>query len=754
MSMLKTAFSSRSVEPFYTGGKVSLANDGNTLATTFNEDVIITDLSTGEQLHKIEGDGSLVTTLEISPDGQYVCICSQSLQLRIYDLSQNNNCKLLKKVKAHESPILVMTIDPTSSLVATGGAEGAVKVWDIKGGYVTHNFRGHGGIISALKFWNSGTQWKLASGSDDYKVRVWDLVKSKCLFTLDSHVSIIRGLDWNEDGTVLISGGRDKIVSIWDTTKGKLKATLPVLESVETVGLFNGFIYTGGESGEVKLWNIQQASLEKQSNHRLIETTEEVSVLDIMKNNDKLFTILTDQTILILDSDLNVERRIAGTHGEIIDLCYLEDDKLAIATNSPEVRIINTKNMLDCQVLSGHKDIVIAIDRSVDGQWLVTAGKDKIAKLWHLEQNEFKEYQTFRGHAGAIGAVALPKGPPTEKIPKFVVTGSQDLTVKLWNVKTGQAVYTRKAHDKDINAIDVSPDDRWFATASQDRNVKIWDVDSGESIGMLKGHRRGVWTVKFNHFDKLIATGSGDKTVKIWNLNDYQCNKTMEGHANSVLKVGWISNGTQLASTSGDGLVKIWDVKTGECNCTLDNHEDKVWSLATKDDDKGFASGGGDSVITIWTDVTEQVQKENDEKEAKQVEQEQELDNLVREGRWKEAVLLALELDHPYRLLKVCEKVGDDMNQVVEEMDMQQINKLLSRVKDWNTTAKTSYTAQRVLNAVLVTKSVDEMVKLKGVVKLIEAILPYSERHYKRVDELLEQSYTLDYLLNEMNILQ
>ena len=83
-------------------------------------------------------------------------------------------------LKAHESPIIVMAIDQTSSLVATGSADGIIKIWDIEGGFCTHNFHGHGGVISALKFYKQGqNNWKLVSGSGDCNIRIWDLLKRR-----------------------------------------------------------------------------------------------------------------------------------------------------------------------------------------------------------------------------------------------------------------------------------------------------------------------------------------------------------------------------------------------------------------------------------------------------------------------------------------------------------------------------------------------------------------------------------------------
>lgn len=795
---LKTSFRPTAVEPFFNGGKVSVSQDGSLMATTFDDKVFLTDLATGKQVAQIEGDGETITTMELSPDGAYLVTCSRSLQMKTYRVPSG---ELVRTVKAHESPVIVMTIDPTSSLVATGGAEGAVKVWDLEGGYTTHNFRGHGGIISAVRFWGrQGTNdWKLASGSDDCKVRVWDLVKSKCLAVLDSHVSVVRGLDFSADGQTLISGGRDRVINVWDMSNSKrisLRTTVPVFESLETVGYFKPgvfsdykdsteqLVFVGGENGCTTVWDISRGTKVTSCVHRE-DTAEETGVSDIIYKPDAglLLSVLTDQTLVQLSlesvENFKILRRIGGHHGEIIDCTYVGENEthLAIATNSPEVRILKWGS-LDHGVLAGHKDIVIAIDRSIDGRWLATAGKDKIAMLWDLQPlldgvGDAVCHSVFTGHADSIGAIALPRAPSSRSAnepPEFLITGSQDLTVKRWAIprnagEPGKAVYTRKGHDKDINAIDVSPDNRMFATASQDRTVKVWDLESGESIGVLRGHKRGVWTVKFSQYDKIIATGSGDKSIKLWSLADFSCTKTFEGHTNSVLKVAFVTKGQQIVSAGGDGLVKVWETKgDGECTCTLDNHEDKVWSLAGREDETGFVSGGGDGVITFWEDVSEEERLREAESRAEQVEQEQALDNYVFNKDWKNAIVLALSLDQPYRLLKLFMEVSNNNREAnsitgllavdlaIGDLDQDMIERLLKRVRDWNTNGRTSGIAQTVLHVILCHHSVDWLSNIPGLIKLIDGLVPYSERHLGRMEELVEESFTIDYALKQMSI--
>lgn len=215
--------------------------------------------------------------------------------MRIYSLSPTHKESaahvkpaLLRSVKAHTAPVIVAETDPTGTLLATGGADGLVKVWDIKGGFVTHNLRGHGGVISAMKFYRpenvvrherGGRKsskvtadsevigWRLATGADDAIVRVWDLETSKCIAALESHVSVVRGLDWSRDGRTLVSGSRDQVICVWDAKGLKLKGTIPVLEELETVGILptgtvnlegveGQVLYMGGRKNRIRLWDL------------------------------------------------------------------------------------------------------------------------------------------------------------------------------------------------------------------------------------------------------------------------------------------------------------------------------------------------------------------------------------------------------------------------------------------------------------------------------------------------------------------
>jgi U3 small nucleolar RNA-associated protein 13 len=679
-------------------------------------------------------------------------------------------------------------------------------------------------------------EYRLASGAEDGKIRIWDLHKKKSAAVLDSHVSVVRSLDFSLAQNTLVSGSRDKTLIMWDARTWKIRRTIAALEGIESAGFIsNGqLMYSGGENGCVRLWAVGSGAELTREQPTGLETDAIVDVL-YYQSLPYLISVHADQILkyhslkpvesLVVEEKMDplpVFRRVSGTHDEVIDLAYVGSDKslLALNTNSEDVRIVTLDSTdadsseegkyfgADVALLKGHEDIIICLDVDWSGHWLATGAKDNTARLWRIdpENDSYTCHAVLTGHAESLGAIALPHTAPPEGSqtradplshpPQFVVTGSQDRTVKRWDISKDvsgkvRAKYTRKAHEKDINAIDVDPSGALFASASQDRTVKIYSVAEGEAIGVLRGHKRGVWTVKFAPKESqvpgsptkgLIATGSGDKTVKIWSLSDYSCLLTLEGHSNSVLKLAWIpyrpidtrdKRGPQLASAAGDGLVKVWDTVSGEAMSTLDNHTDRVWALTAHPTSGTLISGGGDSVITFWQDTTSSTLEAATSAESERVELDQKLQNFTYAGNYREAIVLAIQMDQPGRLFSLFKTVVETeqpetgsltgltaVDEVLAHLSDEQLYKLLIRLRDWNTNVRSAPVAQKILWTLVKSYPASRFAGLrpkgkvgaKGSLKdVLGAIKAYSERHYKRVEELVDESYLLDFTLREMD---
>lgn len=884
---LKTTFDvKRVLRPIFTGGSVSIDNDARILATTVGEDAILTEPATGKHLGQIEGDGEQISTLTLTPSGSHLIICSRSLSMRIYSLKRSSDDDtlvptLLRSLKPHGTPVLILAVDRTSTLLATGGTDGAIKVWDIVGGFVTHTFRGPSVLVSALHFFevagrskdvppnrkgkkgsraqddpeddDDDTQTKnfrLVSGSQDGKVRVWDLHKRSCIANLDSHVSDVQALDYSPAQHTIVSASRDKTIIWWDAKSWKIRKVVPCLELVEAAGFVEDgdLTWSAGANGCLRIWDTDTGR--EVSGKQQAKSEEEAFLAGIyMPGLPFILCVQVDHTLALYQvpkkddaaSQTQPEplRRISGTHDEIIDMAYLllDHSLMALSTNSEDVRIISVAESSDVgdgrawepaktpyfgqdvALLKGHDEIVIALDVDWSGHWVATGAKDNTAKLWRVdpENSSYTCWASFPGHAESIGAVALPKSVPPESSaartdpvnhpPAYLLTGSQDQTIKKWEVlrkpqEKGQkvsvrAAFTRKAHDKDINAINIQSSGALFASGSQDKTVKIWSVEEGEVQGILRGHKRGVWSVQFSPSNMpaiqgedglvtskgLLLTGSSDKTIKLWSLANYTCVRTFEGHSHSVLKVAWLNmpssqdkgkKPAQFASAGGDGLVKVWDANSGEAECTLDNHEDRVWAITVNPDTNALVSGSSDSTVTFWEDTSSETQAAASQAALQLVEQEQELQNHIHAGSYREAITLALQLNHPGRLLNLFISVTTTsppeqgslsglkaVDEVLGSLSDEQIFMLLLRLRDWNTNARTAPVAQRILWTLVRSYPASKFSNLsvkgargqKSLKDVLHALRVYTERHYKRLEELVDESYLVEYTLQEMDSL-
>ena len=872
------------IQPIYTGGDIAIDESGRILATCLGDEALLTDVTSGDTLARVEGDGEVLTALRITPSASHLIACSRSLSMRIFSLGRSEDSNrlsvtLLSTLKPHNSPVVSAAVDRSGTLLATGSADGVIKVWDIRGGYVSHTFRGHTGVISSLLFFElspelavaqtqshrtkkskkgASTPWeqdskndahapasalRLASGGEDSKVRVWNLVERVAVASLESHVSVVRGLDFCSSRAVFLSSSRDKTLIIWDARTWKARKIIPVLESVEAAGfLCDGrLLYSGGEHGRIRIW-ATEGGQEVTGSQEIGSEDESITDILCIPQDQSLLCIRADQTLTFystkklrsIASEKLIEpfpasRCISGTHDEIIDLAYAGINRglMALATNEKYVKLVSVQMRAgestdstyfgaEMGQLQGHEDIVICLGTDWSGCWIATGGKDNTARLWRIDQsiNSYQCVTAFTGHTESIGAITLPSQiPPNDSAafqnpihasPSLLITGSQDKTVKVWTISTENkqiphspgARYTRKAHDKDINAIAINFASTLFASASQDRTVKIWSVQDGEIQGILRGHRRGVWSVSFapkntpsligdsgaiSSSRGIVLTGSGDKTVKIWSLTDYSCIRTFEGHTNTVLKVLWLPplsqdttnssatarRPTLVASAGGDGLVKLWDAQEGECACTLDNHTDRVWALDSNPDTGQLVSGGGDGVVTFWTDSTASTAAASAAASTARVEQEQELANYVRRGNYRDAIVLSLQLNHPARLLSLFKDVIEKhppepdslsglkvVDHVLAELGDEQLFTLLLRLRDWNTNARTARVAQRILWVVAKSYPASRLVRLRkkgrGLEDVLEALRVYTERHYKRFEELIDESYFVDFVVRGM----
>ncbi|KAK4264339.1 hypothetical protein QN277_025534 [Acacia crassicarpa] len=796
-----------SLQQFYTGGPFAVSSDGSFIACACGESIKIVDSANASIRSTIEGDSEAVTALALSPDDQKLFCSSHSRQIRVWDLSKLE-CKL--SWKGHDGPIMSMVSHPSGGLLATGGADKKVLVWDAEGGFCTHYFTGHRGVVSSIMFHPDPEKPLLFSGSDDGGVRVWDITKDKkkkCIATLDNHSSAVTSLAISEDGWKLLSGGRDKVVTLWDLHDYSNKKTVVTNEAVEAVcaigpgssfassldlyhqrsgkkqsGSLEIQFVTVGERGIIRIWSSEGAVclFEQKTSDVSVSTDEDGSqrgftAATMLTSDQGLLCVTADQQFLYysLESSngnlqLNLTKRLVGYNEEIIDMKFLGDDEkfLALATNLEQVRVYDLAFMSCSYVLAGHTEIVLCVDTCVSSSGrslIVTGSKDNTVRLWESESRSCLGVGI--GHMGAVGAVAFSK-----KNRDFFVSGSSDHTLKVWSIAgpsdSGVLPISLKskavvaAHDKDINSVAVAPNDSLVCSGSQDRTACVWRLPDLVSVVVLKGHKRGIWSVEFSPVDQCVLTASGDKTIRIWSISDGSCLKSFVGHASSVLRASFLTRGTQIVSCGADGLVKLWTVKSSECIVTYDHHEDKVWALAVGRKTEMLATGGGDAVVNLWFDSTAADKEAAFCKEEEGVLKGQELENAVSDADYARAIQIAFELRRPRRLyellLELCRKKEpeDHIDRTLKALEKDDLRQVFEYIREWNTKPKLSYVAQFVLHRVFSIFPPTFIVQMKGLSQLLESILPYAQRHDSRLDRHVRCTFLVDYALTGMSVLE
>jgi WD40 repeat protein len=159
----------------------------------------------------------------------------------------------------------------------------------------------------------------------------------------------------------------------------------------------------------------------------------------------------------------------------------------------------------------------------------------------------------IRGHEGIVPGVAFSADGTR------LATASTDATAKIWDVKTGELVFTLSGHTSAVVDIAYSPDGRKIATGSGDASAKIWDATTGRELFTLTGHSAELRPVAFSPDGKFLATGSGDNTAKIWDVETGQEVLTLPGSQGAVYGVAFSpsDDGAYLLVSSGDGIVRV-----------------------------------------------------------------------------------------------------------------------------------------------------------------------------------------------------
>jgi WD40 repeat protein len=191
---------------------VQFSPDGSKLASaSYDDKVMVWDLSTGVRLHTLEAGFANFTALQFSPDGSKLASASREGNFIVWDLSTGGRQPTLDGYLAN---VTTIQLSPGGSKLASASHDRKVMVWDVSTGGRQHTLEGNSVEINILQFSRDGS--KLASASHDGKVMVWDVSTGRRQHTLEGHTAVVTAVQFSADGIKLASASHDGEFMVWD----------------------------------------------------------------------------------------------------------------------------------------------------------------------------------------------------------------------------------------------------------------------------------------------------------------------------------------------------------------------------------------------------------------------------------------------------------------------------------------------------------------------------------------------------------
>jgi hypothetical protein len=143
-------------------------------------------------------------------------------------------------------------------------------------------------------------------------------------------------------------------------------------------------------------------------------------------------------------------------------------------------------------------------------------------------------------------------------------------------------------------------DGHFALSGSNDNTLKLWSVATGECLRTFTGHKDSVTSACLSADGLFVLSGSNDNTLKLWSVATGECLRTFTGHKDSVTSACLSADGRFALSGSNDNTLKLWSVATGECLRTFTGHKDSVTSACLSADGRFALSGSNDNTLILW----------------------------------------------------------------------------------------------------------------------------------------------------------
>ncbi|MGW7414268.1 WD40 domain-containing protein [Streptomyces sp. NPDC054863] len=546
-----------------------------------------------------------------SPDGELLAVGSEDGGVL---LCGTDNGLALRTLQGHVGRVYAVKFRPDT--IATGGADGTVRLWDPVSGRCLHRLEVHPDGVWPVSLDTAGS--RLATGDREGLVTVWDTATGQPLHRLPGHTAPVYTTVFSPDGRLLVTGDAGARVRVWDLATGRCVQEAPGHQGAVYRARFSpdGSIFAtadmgaedAGAHGTVRIWATEGTRLL----HELTGHAGRVYTLDFHPSGTLLASGDTEGRIRLWDPVVGTP---AGTlesfTGAVYQVLFGDDGKLLAACDSDgAVRVWTVTDRrsgghtvtLRPRQPAEHRGAAWACAFRPGDSQLLTVGNDGGARIWDAATGQGK--RILRGHGRRVASVAFSADGG-----QLAATGN-DGVVRLWDTRTGQRSHELTGRGDRLVSAAFSPAEAVLATASNDGDIYLWNPAGGEYLREFDAETEHVWAVAFSSDGVLLATANDDDSVRLWYRSTGAHVSELDQHRGRVRSIAFRPGSAVLATGCDDSHVRICDGTTGELLADLTGHTDRVYGVAFGSGGQSgqtvqgewLVSAGWDGTVLIWRD--------------------------------------------------------------------------------------------------------------------------------------------------------
>ncbi|MGA4959331.1 WD40 domain-containing protein [Streptomyces lavendulocolor] len=536
--------------------------------------------------------GRLPEPIAYSPDGELLLVGSEDGGILVCDTADG---RALRTLQGHQGRVYAVKHGP--GVIASGGSDGVVRLWDPVSGACRHRLDIHPDGVWPVTLGPDGT--RLATGDAEGLVTVWDVATGEPLHRLPGHRAPVYTAVFSPDGRTLVTGDAAACVRMWSLATGRCERELPGHGRAVYRARYSPdgtLLATGDKDGTVRVWNADDG----RPRQEFTGHTGRVYTLDFHPGGRLLASGCTDGQVRLWDPVVGTPLgSLERCPGAMYQVAFSADGKLLAGCDSDgTVRLWTVTSTprqghvvtLHARRPTPHRGSAWACAFHPHESQLLTVGNDGGAQIWDAATGQGK--RILRGHGRRVTGVAFSADGT-----RLASCGS-DGAVRLWDTRTGSRTGELTGRGDRLVSAAFSPARPVLGTASNDGGVHLWSQD-GEFLRELDAETEHIWAQAFNHAGDLLATANDDDTVRVWFRSTGARVATLDRHRGRVRSIAFRADGDLLATGCDDSLVRLWQAREGRLLAELPGHEDRVYGVAFGPGDAWLASVSWDGTAIV-----------------------------------------------------------------------------------------------------------------------------------------------------------